>query len=202
MTGEQVFVSHAPADLGLAQELFSTVKNFPFGVNIALEEVESERNRGRLESRLANSDVVFPLLTARSVESRWVNQEIGYAFANGVPILPLYTDESLRDGFVSDVDGISIDRNDVTVTVFDIIRHLRAELAPLGSLSVPNWYIGFQCTFADCSQQVVLDLETAQSKLWKLHQHGKLLQTSCDVCGSTYYFDPATVGFVRRRDGR
>ncbi len=198
MTGEQVFVSHAPADLDLVQELFSTVKNFPFGVHIALEEIESGRSRKRLEGRLANSDVVVAVLTQRSAISRWVNQEIGYALAKGIPVLPLYEEASLRGGLISDVEGVKIDRDNPSFTIFNLLCRLRAELAPLGALSVPNWYIRFPCTVPDCGQPVTLDITQRQTKLWKLHKHNKSLTASCDVCDSAYYFDPATIGFQGR----
>ncbi|MFP9192200.1 toll/interleukin-1 receptor domain-containing protein [Natronosalvus vescus] len=201
MTGEQVFVSHAPVDLELVQELFSTVKNFPFGVHIALEEVESGRSRKRLEGRLANSDVVVAVLTDNSANSRWVNQEIGYALAKGIPVLPLYDDETLRGGFIDGVEGVAIDRENPSFTIFNLLCRLRGELAPLGALSVPNWYIRFPCTVPDCGHPVTLDITSGQTKLWKLSQHGQRLETSCDVCATSYYFDPATIGFLGRTEG-
>ncbi|WP_254862790.1 toll/interleukin-1 receptor domain-containing protein [Halovivax gelatinilyticus] len=201
MTGEQVFVSHDPGDLALVQELFSTIKNFPFGVHLALEEIESGRSRERLEGRLANSDIVVAVLTGESENSKWINQEIGYAIAKGIPVLPLYDTERRTGGFVDGVEGVTIDRDNPSFTVFNLLCRLRSELAPLGALSVPNWYIRFPCTLADCGHPVTLDLELGQTKLWKLHKHGKLLEATCDVCSSTYYFDPATIGFVRREDG-
>lgn len=198
MTGEQVFVSHAPRDLELVQELFSTVKNFPFGVHVALEEIESGRSRKRLEGRLANSDVVVAVLTDHAEDCDWVNQEIGYALAKGIPVLPLYDDENRRGGLIADVDGVAIDRDNLSFTIFNLLCRLRAELEPLGALSVPNWYIRFPCTVPDCDHPVTLDIETGQTKLWKLHKHGQMLETECGVCGASYHFDPATVGFVRR----
>ncbi|WP_408958598.1 toll/interleukin-1 receptor domain-containing protein [Natrinema sp. 74] len=200
MTGEQVYVSHAPGDLDLAQDLFSTVKNFPFGVHIALEEIESGRSRKRLEGRLANSDVVVAVLTEAAVENTWINQEIGYAVAKGIPVLPLREEGITHRGFVSDVEGVTIDRHNLSFTIFNLLCRLRSELAPLGALSVPNWYIRFPCTVPDCGHPVTLELEQGQTKLWKLHSHGKLLSTSCEVCESTYYFHPGTIGFVRRED--
>src|SRR6056297_1001601 len=143
MSGEQIFVSHGPKDLAVVQELFSTVKNFPFSVHIALEAVESNQNRDRLEGRLANSDVVVAVLTRNSTASEWINQEIGYAIAKGIPVLPLYEDPSVGGGFIDGVEGIKLDRENPTETVFKILSALRTKLAPLGSLSVPNWYIRF-----------------------------------------------------------
>ena len=200
MSGEQVYVTHEPRDLETVQELFSTVKNFPFGVFIALEEIESGRARRRLEGRLANSDVVVAILTKQSENDTWVNQDIGQALARGIPVLPLYESEDMVGGYVADVEGVKIDRDNPSYTIFNLLSRLRAELEPLGALSVPNWYIQFPCTVSGCGSQVVLDIERGQTKLWKMHKHGHLLEAECDGCGSTYLFDPATIGFVRRED--
>ncbi|RQG96255.1 toll/interleukin-1 receptor domain-containing protein [Natrarchaeobius oligotrophus] len=201
MTDEQIYVSHAPADLELVQELFSTVKNFPFGVHLALEEVDDNSERARLEGRLVDSDVVVAVLTNRSARSRWINQEIGYARAQGVPVVPLYDDETCRGGFVGETDGVSIARDDPSKTIFELLCDLRRELAPLGPLSVPNWFVEFPCTVSACPDRVVLEIEASQSKLWKRYRHGKPLAASCDECSSTYYFNPATIGFIRRENG-
>ncbi|WP_254523696.1 toll/interleukin-1 receptor domain-containing protein [Natrinema caseinilyticum] len=201
MSGEQVFVSHAPDDLSLVQDLFSTVKNFPFGVHITLEEIESGRFRKRLEGRLANSDVVVAILTEDATDNTWIDQEIGYAVAKGILVLPLSDEGVSRRGYISDVEGVTIDRNNLSFTIFNLLCRLRSELAPLGALSVPNWYIRFPCTVPDCGHPVTLELEQGQTKLWKLHAHGKYLTTSCEVCESTYYFNPATIGFLGREDG-
>ncbi len=198
MSGEQVFVSHAPQDLELVGELFSTIKNFPFGVHIALEEVSSGRSRRRLQGRVANSDVVVAVLTDAGVKSEWVNQEIGYALAKGVPVLPLYDDERLRGGYLTDVEGVEIERESPTVTIFNLLSRLRAELAPLGALSVPDWYVRFPCTATGCEHPVTLEIDRGQTKLWKLHGHGRALETTCEMCDSRYYFDPATIGFLKR----
>lgn len=201
MTGEQVYVSHAPGDLSLIQDLFSTVKNFPFGVHIALEEIESGRSRKRLEGRLANSDLVVAVVTEDAAGNRWIEQEIGYAVAKGIPVLPLHDEGTDPHGYIGDVEGVTIDRTDLTVTIFNLLCRLRGALAPLGALSVPNWYIRFPCTVPDCGHPVTLELEQGQTKLWKLHSHGKLLTAACESCESTYYFNPATIGFISREDG-
>ena len=200
MTGEQVYVSHAPGDLSLVQDLFSTVKNFPIGVHIALEELESVRDRTRLEGRVANSDVVVAILTEDMAETTWIDQEIGYAVAKGIPVVPLCEEGVSHRGYVSDVESVTLDRSNLTVTIFNLLSRLRSELAPLGALSVPNWYIRFPCPVPDCGHPVTLALEAGQAKLWKRYTHGKHLTASCEACDSTYCFDPATIGFRGRKE--
>ena len=200
MSGERIYVSHATGDLELVQKLFATVKNFPFDVHVALEEVESRQSRARLQGRLANSTVAVPVLTDRSVNSPWVNQEIGYAQAKGIPLLPLYDEERHLNGFIGDVEGVAIDRGEPAVTIFNLLSRLRSLLEPLGALSVPNWYVRFPCTVPDCGTPVTLEISQSQTKLWKRHRNGDFLATTCECCGSTYVFDPATIGFRSRQE--
>ena len=201
MTAEQVFVSHAPADLETVQELFTSIRNMPFGVYIAMEEVEPGRSRHNLEGRIRNSDVLVAVLTERAATNQWVNQEIGYAIAKGIPVVPLYEDPSSRGGYVDRVDGVAIDHDNPQATVFNLLSRLRAELAPLGALSVPNWFVRFPCNYDGCGESVTLDVESSQKDLWRMHEHNELLRTTCSECGSTYLFEPATLAFVRRDDG-
>ena len=201
MTAEQVFVSHAPADLETVQELFTSIRNMPFGVYIAMEEVEPGRSRHNLEGRIRNSDVLVAVLTERAATNQWVNQEIGYAIAKGIPVVPLYEDPSSRGGYVDRVDGVAIDHDNPQATVFNLLSRLRAELAPLGALSVPNWFVRFPCNYDGCGESVTLDVESSQKDLWRMHEHKELLRTTCSECGSTYFFEPATLAFVRRDDG-
>ncbi len=201
MTGEQVFVSHAPSDVELVNELFAPVRNLPFAVHVALDEIEPGRSRQNLTGRLDNSDVLVAVLTEDSVSNDWVNQEIGYATANGVPIVPLFEAEHQRGGYIDRVEGVEIDRDNPGVTIFNLLCRLRSELAPLGALSVPNWFLQFPCNYQGCGERVTLDVEASQKELWRKHEHNRTISTDCPDCGSTYHFDPATLGFLHRDDG-
>ncbi len=197
MTGEQVYVSHAPSDLELVQTLFSTVKNLPFDVHIALEEVDSNRTRDRLESRIPDSDVVVAVLTDRSADSRWVNQEIGYARAERIPIFPVYTDERHRGGYLADIEGcrsnettsheLSASYSAVSDTFSS--RSDRSRF-PTGSCGFPVRPTAVGTGRPRDRRATVETLETTPSRQ---AAGGNLFS----VWG-TYYFNPATLGFIRR----
>lgn len=197
MTGDRIYVSHAPDDLELVRELFTTVRNLPVEVTVALEAADGGPSRTRLAGRLTASDVVIAVLTRGGADSPWINQEIGYALAEGIPVVPLYDDEQLCGGFLHDAEGVAIDREDPSVTIFDLLGRLRRVLAPLGGLSVPNWFVRFPCTTDDCDEPVTLEIEHDQETLWRLYRHGKHLSATCSGCETSYYFDPATLGYVR-----
>lgn len=198
MTGEQVYVSHAPADLGVVEEVVGTVRNFPFDTYVAMEEVEPGRNRENLAGRVANSDVVVAVLTADGAGDQWVNQEVGYASARGVPVLPLYESPDHRGGYLHRVEGVELDRENLSVTAFNLLCRLRAELAPLGALSEPTWFVRFPCGADGCDAAVTLEIEQRQKDLWRMREHGETLRARCGDCGAAYHFEPATMGFLGR----
>jgi hypothetical protein len=201
MTDETVYVTHGPADLSLAQDLFSTIRNFPFTVHVAMEELESGRTRSELGGRIANADVVVALFTEESANDPWLNQEIGYAVAKGVPVLPVYEAPEQRGGYVADTEGVELKRSELTVTVFNLICRLRAALAPLGALSVPNWFLRFPCSLEGCDGIVTVDLDRSQKELWRMHEHNQPVRQDCETCHSSYFFDAGTFGFLHREDG-
>ncbi|WP_435335555.1 toll/interleukin-1 receptor domain-containing protein [Haloarchaeobius sp. TZWWS8] len=201
MSDEQVYVSHAPTDVEAVQTVFSTLRNLPVGVHVASEEVETGRPRGDLKGRLANSDVVVCVLTEAGAESPWVQQEVGFAVARGIPVLPMYEPGVRPDGYIERQDGIEFDPDERETTVFNLLCRLRSVLAPLGTLSTPNWFVRFPCNFGDCGHPVTLDVEATQKTLWQQYKHRQPLVASCDECGSRYFFNPATLGFVEREDG-
>lgn len=200
MAEAQVFVSHAPSDLDLVQDLFSTVQNLPIDVHIALEAIESGRGRQDLEGRLANSDILVVALSEAGAASRWVNQEIGYAVAKGIPILPLYADGVEPEGYLEGHEGVDLEPDEMEVTVFNLLCRLRAELSPLGTLSTPNWFVRFPCNFENCGATVTLTVEDTQKKLWQMYEHNQALVATCEECDAQYFFNPATLGYVRRED--
>lgn len=196
MAETRVYVSYAPSDEDLVGELFSTVRNLPVTVALAEEELEPGKVRRDLEGQLANSDVVVSLLTDAGAEDHWVNQELGYAKGADVPIVPVVERDSYRRGYVEDVDAVEYDPEHTDRTVFEIVGRLRSELAPVGSLSTPNWFVSFRCSA--CGEAVQLGIDDLQRTLWQRYQHGHLLTAQCEECDASYEFNPATLGFVRR----
>ena len=198
MSDKQVFVSHAPGDLDLVGELFTPIRNLPVDFYLAVEEIEPGRSRQNLEGRLSNADLLVSVLTPTSIEDHWVNQELGYATAKGVPILPLVHADVRQRGYAEQVEGVELDPESPTTTIFNLLSRLRSELEPIGSLSMPSWYLSFPCTYEGCGTTVSLEIEERQKALWRLYEHGELLTATCTTCGAAYEFNPATLGFIER----
>lgn len=198
MAETRVFVSHAPEDLETVQELLSPVRNLPLSVALAGEEVEPGRTRRNLEGQLANSQLMISVLTHDSADQHWVNQELGYAVAKGLPVIPIVEDERYLRGYIDGTDGVEFDPENPEVTIFNLLCRLRSELEPLGSLSTPEWFLEFTCSNNGCREQVVLDVDQRQKELWQQYKHGRTIAAECGDCGTTYEFNPATLGYIRR----
>lgn len=198
MAETRVFVSHATEDLEVVQNLLSSVRNLPLTLALAGEEVEPGRARRNLEGQLRNSTLVIAMLTDRAADDYWVNQELGYAVAKGLPIIPLVEDQDYVRGYVEGTDGVRYDPENPEVTVFNLLSRLRSELEPVGTLSKPNWYVSFPCNHQRCRTQVELEVDHLQKELWQRYEHGEYLRTECPECDAAYEFNPATLGFVRK----
>lgn len=198
MVDTRIFVSHAPEDLETVQEVLSPIRNLPVDVALAGEAVEPGRTRRTLEGQLANSQLLVSMLTDAGAAHYWVNQELGYAVAKGLPIVPVVEDESYQRGYIEGTDGVEFDHADLERTIFDLLCRLRSELEPLGSLSTPDWFLEFPCGREGCGHRVVLDIDRRQRELWQEYEHGRTIAVECEGCGSTYEFNPATLGYIRR----
>jgi hypothetical protein len=85
----RIFISYSHEDLGLAEKIVAIIsgnrltpmwdKDFVFGHGF----------QEQIKTFIAHSHVFLPIITTSSSERGWVHQEIGYAMALNVPVLPL-----------------------------------------------------------------------------------------------------------------
>lgn len=200
MAEPRLFVSHATADLDAAQRLVGSLEHLPVRVSLAGEQVRPGRARRNLEGQLRNSDLLISLLTAEGAADPWVNQELGYAVAAGVPIVPVIEDESAVRGYHEGTEGVQFEGADLDVTAFNLLSRLRSELEPVGSMVGPDWFLSFSCTADGCGRTVHLEIEDHQTDLWGRAEDGDVLVATCPECETGYEFDPATLTFVDRVD--
>jgi hypothetical protein len=198
MADKKLFVSHAPDDLEAVNEIVAPVRNLPVDIHVAFEEVEPGRSRRNLKGRLANSDLMLVFLTEAATENHWVNQELGYATAKGVPMLPIVEDEPYQRGYSKEIEAVEFEPDSPEVTVFNLLCRLRSELDPIGELSKPGWYLEFPCSNTGCNTTVVLAIEQRQKELWKHFEHGDVLTATCEQCSTKYQFNPAKLGFIQQ----
>lgn len=200
MADKTLFVSHAADDLETVTEVVGPLQNLPLGVHVAGQEVEPGHGRGALTGRLANSDLLLALFTETAATDHWVQQELGYATAREITIVPITEDESLQRGYTQNLDGVELHPDRLELTVFNLLGRLRTKLAPLGNLSKPSWYVEFPCSASGCKTVVTLGIGDQQKTLWQRYKHGDTLTATCSECSTQYQFNPATLGYIGRRD--
>lgn len=89
-SGFRLFLSHKAEFKREAALLKEHLKRYAVSVFVAHEDVHPTKPwQDEIECALASMDGFLALLTKGFDESRWTGQEIGYAVARGVPIIPI-----------------------------------------------------------------------------------------------------------------
>ena len=124
----RLFLSHLATHRGYAAELQRDC--FPFGVSafVAHNDIEPATTwQDEIESALATCDAMLVLLHPEFHESKWTDQEIGYAMGRQLLVvtLRLGTDPYGFIGRFQAMDGVGKDSAKVTHELLDILRRHR-----------------------------------------------------------------------------
>jgi hypothetical protein len=112
------FVIHSDSDVDFARDVRSLLTS---RVNAEVFTTEDKRCTklwlSRLRDELSSSDVIVALLTPNSVETSWVLQEIGAAWALRKPIIPVVARRDLLNRIPVSLDRArSIELTEVATT--------------------------------------------------------------------------------------
>ena len=112
------FLSYSTLDRHAAAVLKQHLERAQIGVFMAHEDIQvSEEWRLRLLKELRSNDMFICLLSQNYINSPWCMQESGVAaFRRGLVVVPLRLDETLPPGFLSAVQAIHFDPNDVQLS--------------------------------------------------------------------------------------
>lgn len=105
----RLFLSHKTEAKIEATQLKKALRNYGISSFVAHEDIHpTEEWQNEIENALSTMDGFVAVLTAEFHESNWTDQEVGYAFARGVPIIALRTG---RDpyGFIGKFQGLTSD---------------------------------------------------------------------------------------------
>lgn len=78
---------------------------------------------------LGTADVVLPFITEASQSSSWVNQEIGYALARGIPVLPAFDPSAVKglQGMIQTTDACPVNNTARVQALFDRVLALASK---------------------------------------------------------------------------
>ncbi len=99
----RVFLSFSTTDQPLRDRIADRLS----GLGAAVYDIPpGSQFPAEIREQISNAHLFVPLLTANSIENRWVNQEIGFAQALEVPTSPLAT--TAPDGFLETSQALRI----------------------------------------------------------------------------------------------
>ncbi|MBN2103761.1 toll/interleukin-1 receptor domain-containing protein [bacterium] len=133
----RVFISHSSKDFKLVKKIVNILKENKlqplFDENIA----GGQGFPDQIKNFIAHSHVFVPVITKRSSKRGWVHQEIGYAMALKIPILPI-TLGQIPGQMLQDLQAIQWSNNEnrmkeqLSFNTFDkLIRNARKKPRPL-----------------------------------------------------------------------
>lgn len=112
-----VFVSYQKSEEYIADKVSAALESiniYPFLANKRIN--ASENWQSRILSEMSSCDIFICLLSQSYVQSVWCVQETGIsAMRKNVTIIPLSIDGTRSPGFISHIQSISIDENNISI---------------------------------------------------------------------------------------
>lgn len=107
--GIDVFISHLAKYKSEAHELKCKLKSFGVSAFVAHEDIEPTKEwQEEIENALRNARSLVALLRPGFQESDWCAQEIGFAYARGIKIIPVIQGV-VPYGFIRKIQGLKFD---------------------------------------------------------------------------------------------
>lgn len=103
----KVFLSHISAEKKQAAEIQEALKPFGMSAFVAHNDIQPTTEwQSEIEIALSTCDLLVALIHPKFFESKWCDQEIGYALGRGVPIFTVGYN-AVAHGFVSRFQGFN-----------------------------------------------------------------------------------------------
>ncbi len=121
----KLFVSHKDTHKAVVSQLASELERYGVSCFVAHDDIEpTEQWQKEIEKALRSMDVFLAFLTDDFSSGNWTNQEVGFAIARGIPIIPLKMPKLDPYGFMGIYQGIQGDPDSISKTadlIFDTL---------------------------------------------------------------------------------
>ena len=118
----RVFVSHSK-NYSFVKKLKDRLMYSGVSCFVAHKDIEPTKKWQReIMEALKSMEMMFCLITKDSCKSWWVNQEIGFALARGIPIIPIKLDGYDPKGFINEIQAMSLNINNIESSANDLVR--------------------------------------------------------------------------------
>jgi len=120
----KIFITHSEKDIELARKLKESLKD-DCEIYIAADDIQPGRSLpDKIVTNIKSSNYLIGLITRDAVSSQWVQQEIGIAKANNIPIIPLVEPGVKIKGVLEGIEYITLDRNNPYKTLNNLREYI------------------------------------------------------------------------------
>ena len=126
----KIFISYATGDESHIKELYDALSK-SMKVDVYIPEWDHATNvsyESKVKEGINSCSVMIVLLTYNSTNTIWLNQEIGYATAKNIPIIPIIEQGIDVSGFLEGKDYFIFRRNDFGYNIQQVITRLHSIL--------------------------------------------------------------------------
>lgn len=102
----RVFISYSHDDEDKINDILDVLKQNGLISTYDKNFVAGIPFREQIEALIAHSDVFVAILSENSNEAGWVHEEIGYAMALDIPILPIALDDTIPDKMIRELHAL------------------------------------------------------------------------------------------------
>lgn len=117
----RLFISHRDADKVGARRIADALAGFGFSSFVAHEAILAG-NEWRRDLREALETMEVMLVLVGDQESSWVDQEIGFALARNVPIVPVCYETRMPRGFLDNTQALKMDISHALLDVSVLVQ--------------------------------------------------------------------------------
>lgn len=114
----RVFISYSHKDEDKIQDILDVLERNGLISTYDKTFIAGIPFKDQIEALISHSDVFVAILSENSVKAGWVHEEIGYAMALNIPILPIALDETIPSTMISELHALTwkdADTNDLVI---------------------------------------------------------------------------------------
>ena len=137
----RAFVSYSRSDINIVRRLVGVLRGEGVAPMWDDDLLPGSGFSDQIQSFIANSHVLVPVLTPASAERPWLHQEIGFAIALGKPVLPIALGGGIPQGIIGGIQAVEL-RDDLA----DAATKLRGELFYALMAPLREHPVTYQCT--------------------------------------------------------
>lgn len=120
----RIFISHLSIDRFTATQFKDELAKLGVAAFVAHEDIEPTKQwQSEIELALRSMHALAALITPKFHESKWTNQEIGWALGRGVPVFPIKTGAD-PSGFIGNIQAIPGNSSSIPSMASNMVQFL------------------------------------------------------------------------------